>query len=392
MDIERLRVSPVGTLVAIQGTDARWGVFNYWAFQAHPLPRSLPLREATATALVDAGIALGRIDVAAERLPNPWLLVRPVLRREAQSTSALEGTYASLTDVLESDITSPEAMSPETREVLNYVTAAENGVSALASRPIGTNLLAELQATIVTRTRGDTYDAGRLRERQVFVGPKDKPIQEARFVPSRPGDDLNDGMAEWEKWIHAEGEMHILVRVTLGHYQFETLHPFSDGNGRLGRLVMTLQLIEAGVLKHPLLNIAEWLEPRKDEYQGRLLDTSITGDFDSWITFLCQGIKDAADNVVAQVDRLIVARDEILQTVLNAGSRRGGATYRIADELIGYPIMDVPSVADRQEVSYQAASKALGRLKKLGVLDELRRSGRTRRVFLAPKILNEIER
>lgn len=392
MDVEALSKSPVGKLVPISGTDAKWGPFSYFAFVPDPLPSSVPLKEATVRAVIDAGLALGRLDMAAERVPNPGLLVRPALRKEAQSTSALEGTYAPITEVLEGEIVGPEGVSAETREVLNYVFAAETGVQRLSERPISLNMLADLQGVLVKGTRGETYDAGRLRERQVLIGPKNEPIERARFVPTPEGEPLKVGFSNWERWIHDEGDTHVLVKVTLGHYQFETLHPFADGNGRLGRLIMTLQLIEAGVLKYPLLNIAEWLEPRKEEYVARLLATSIDGNFNSWVAFLCEGIKEQADAAVDRIDRLVAVRDTVLGTVLAAGSRRGGATYRIADELIGYPIIDVPSAAARQDVTYQSANEAIARLVALGVLREVRRSGRTRKIFLSDAVLNELSR
>lgn len=390
MDVEALAKSPAGKLVAIAGTDARWGEFSYSAYVPDPLPASIPLKESTVATVVDAALALGRLDMAAERVPNPGLLVRPALRKEAQSTSALEGTYAPMTEVLEGEIVAPEALRAETREILNYVSAAEEGVRRLRDLPISLNMLSDLQGILVKGTRGETYDAGRLRERQVFIGPKSEPIQGARFVPTPPGDVLQDGVSDWERWIHAE-EVPLLVRVSLGHYQFETLHPFADGNGRLGRLIMTLQLIEGGVLRYPLLNIAEWLEPRKEEYAARLFQTSVDGDLDAWIGFLSLGLKAQADAAVDRIARLVAVRESVLQRVMDAGSRRGGATYRIADELIGYPIIDVPTSAARQGVSYQSANQAIGRLVSLGILREVRRSGRTRKIFLSQDVLNELQ-
>jgi Fic family protein len=392
MDLEALTKSPVGRLVPISGIDAKWGPFSSFAFVPDPLPSSVPLTEPTVRAVIDAGLALGRLDMAAGRVPNPALLVRPALRKEAQSTSALEGTYAPITEVLEGEIVGAEGLRAETREILNYVAAAEAGVQTLVERPISLNMLADLQGILVKGTRGETYDAGRLRERQVLIGPRNEPIERARFIPTPAGELLKDGVSDWERWIHDEGDTHVLVKVTLGHYQFETLHPFADGNGRLGRLIMTLQLIEAGVLKYPLLNIAEWLEPRKDDYVGRLWATSVTGDFDSWVAFLCEGIKEQSDAAVDRIDRLVAVRDDVLETVFAAGSRRGGATYRIADEVIGYPIIDVPSAAARQGVTYQSANEAIKRLVSIGVLREVRRSGRTRKIFLSDAVLNELSR
>ncbi len=391
MDVEALERSPVGRLVPISGNDARWGPFSSYAFVPDPLPPTVPLTESTASAVIDAAIALGRLTMATERIPNPTLLVRPALRKEAQSTSALEGTYAPFTDVLEGEIVELDRVTAETREVLNYVRAAEEAVLRLRDRPISMNMLADLQATLVRGTRGETYDMGELRRRQVLIGPQGQPIHQARFVPTPPGDELVQGVSAWERWIHEENETHLLVKLALAHYQFETLHPFADGNGRLGRLVMTMQLIEAGMLPYPLLNLSEWLEPRRDEYQDRLLRTSISGDFDAWVAFMAACIESQATAAIDRIERLLMVRESLLEAALSAGSRRGGATYRIAEELVGYPIIDVPSTAARQGVSYQSANDAIKRLVSLGLLREIRRSGKTRKIFLAPQVLAALE-
>ena len=390
MDLEALRRSPVGELVPITGEDSRTGPYSFFAFMPAPLPDHVSLSDATVAAVADAAMVLGRLDVAAERIPNPGILVRPTLRKEAVSTSALEGTYAPLEEVLEGELIGEESVSAEAREIINYIRAAEEGVSSLATRPISLSLLARLQAILVAGTRGDSFDAGRIRERQVFIGSPGSPVAEARFVPPPPGDLLRDGVGAWERWIHSD-EIHLVVRTTLGHYQFETLHPFSDGNGRLGRLVMSLQSIEAGAMKFPLLNIAEWLEPRRDEYQDRLLDVSRSGDYDGWIRFLCVGIREQSEAVTLRIDRLLALRERFLDRVRANGSR-GGTAYRLAGDLIGFPILDVPWVAAREGVRYQSANEAMKRLMDVGLIREVRRRGRTRKIYYADEVLAELGR
>lgn len=386
MDLEALSQSPIGALVPISGQDARWGEFSYFAYVPHPLPASIALQGPTVSSVADAALAVGRLDAATDKIPNPRLLLRSTLAKEAESTTALEGTYAPLTEVLEGEILGPGAVSPEAAEVLNYIRAAERGIELLDERPISLNLLTELQKILVEGTRGDAYDAGELRKRQVFIGPEGAPITRARFVPP-PHEELPDGVSDWERWIHDEPETHLLVKISVGHYQFEALHPFSDGNGRLGRLVVALQLIEGKALRHPLLNIAEWLEPRKTEYQERLLQVSKDGDLNSWISFFCTGIKEAAGASVRRIDTLLATQNQILDQVRSAGTR-GGTTYQIAEELIGFPIVDVPYLARRHNVSYQAANKAVARLVQLGILHELPRQ--RRRVFYSQDVLRAL--
>ena len=391
MDLDRLGRSPVGRLVPISGQDARWGPFSYFAFVPAPLPPTVPLSEATVSIVADAAMALGRLDAAATQIPNPSLLVRPALRKEAVSTSALEGTVVPLTEVLEGELAERQAVSAEAREVINYIDAAETAVDRLAARPISLKLLSELQDILVYQTRGQSYDSGQLRKRQVLIGSHDAPIEKSRFIPAPPGEYLENGVSDWERWIHEEKNMHLIVRVALGHYQFETLHPFSDGNGRLGRLVVTLQLMEGGALRYPLLNIAEWLEPRKSQYLDNLFEVSCTGNLDKWVAFFSTGIKEQAHEATGRIDRLLKVRTEILAKV-QAAKSRGGTAYRIADEVIGFPILDIPRVASRYNLRYQSAQQAVERLVTLGILRELRRQGRTRRLFYSPDVLRELER
>jgi len=389
VDLEAMASSPRGRLVPISGTDQRRGKFSYFAFFPDPLPPSIPIQEPTVSVVADAAMALGRLDVAANSLPNPALLARPVLTKEALSTSALEGTYAPLTEVLEGEAVGRRDLSPEANEVLNYVEAAFRGIEMLQSRPISFNLLAELQGILVKGTRGDSFDAGQLRKRQVLIGSPNAPMEQARFVPPPPGVDLREAVSDWEKWLHADTDIHLLVRIAVGHYQFEALHPFSDGNGRLGRLVVTLQLIESGTLLHPLLNMSEWLEPRKDEYLRRLLATSVDGDFDSWINFFCSGIKAQAETSTNRIERL-VGLGQRLAARVRAGGSRAGTAQQLAEQLIGYPIFDISLVARVGEIGYQSAREAVLRLLDLGIVTEVRR-GR-RRLFVADEVIKELER
>lgn len=179
--------------------------------------------------------------------------------------------------VLEADLEESTGYSADVREVLNYVTAARRGIELITAKPICLTVIAELQGILVHGTRGDSFDAGRLRETQVFIGERSAGIEASRFVPPPDGDALRDGVSDWEKWIHREDDIPLVVKAALGHYQIETLHPFSDGNGRLGRLVVVLQLVEEGALQHPVLNLSPWLEPRKDEYKDHLLSISRDG-------------------------------------------------------------------------------------------------------------------
>ncbi|ASW57061.1 Fic family protein [Plantactinospora sp. KBS50] len=384
MDIEAFRKSPMGELRPISGHDAYLGQdYKHFAFMPYPLPPSIPLSERTYSRVAEASMAVGRLDFAVQRLPNPSLLVRPALRREAQSTSALEGTYAPLDEVLEADYLDEAQQSAELREVMNYVRAAERGLRLINKKPICLSLIAELQEILVRGTRGGGYDAGRLRERHVYIGERHLGIELSRFVPPLWGEDLIQRVSDWEKWINAEDDIPILVKVAVGHYQFETLHPFSDGNGRMGRLVVTLQLVEAKSLSYPVLNLSPWLKERENQYKDEMLQVSITGDFNSWVTFFCDGILAQANNAVKKIEDLLAARAEMMETLRKKKVR--GVVLDIADSLIGYPYITVSRAAELHKVTYPPANSAIGKLVEMGILQEVT-GERYGRMFVAPKI------
>jgi Fic family protein len=327
------------------------------------------LEAATYKAISEADRALGALDARVGLVPNPNLLVRPSLAREAVSTSALEGTFAPYAEVLEAQLIDGKESTAEIREVQNYVRAAMRGLELIKKKPICLNVLAELQEILVLHTRGDAYDAGRLRERLVCIGDRGRGIEQSRFVPPPPGDILIQGVSDWEKWINYDHEMSLLVKVALAHYQFETLHPFSDGNGRIGRLTITLELIEEGVLKYPILNLSPWFEPRRDDYIDHLLNVSKSGNFDPWVRFFADAVKARADVAGDTIVKLLEFSNEVVEAARAKGMR--GAILDLAPNLIGYPIMTVSNVAHDLNVTYPTANTAISRLVELGYLREV---------------------
>lgn len=390
MDVDALRGSPIGRLVPISGNDQRTGNhFDYWAYLPNPLPTEFSLVSATWTAVTRAEAALARLDQAGRQLPNPVLLRQPSLRREAQSTSALEGTFAPIEDVLAAELEHRQYASLEVREILNYVVAAEEGFEWVRERPLTTGLLANLQRLLVQGTPGDYSDAGRVRDRQVLIGARESAITEARFVPPPPGDQLDAGFNQWVDWVNEPPkDLPAVVQAALAHYQFETLHPFSDGNGRIGRLVIALQFMRRQVLREPLLVVSPWFEARRQEYQDGLLRLSTTGEWDEWVCFFARGVEASADGTRERIDRLLLWQDQTLQRVRNAGV--SGVAERLAGELIGTPVLRASQVVARHEVSPQGAMKALRRLADLDIVQERSRNGRV--AFVATPVVDLLSR
>lgn len=388
--METLRDSPLGRLVPVSGTDGRTGEhYQSFGFLPNELPRALELSSSTWMAVTTAERALARLDQAARQLPDPALLHHPSLRREAQSTSALEGTFAPFETVLESSVEDRDQLSLEVREILNYVVAAEEAFDWIRDRPLTTTFVATLQQTLVHGTPSEHSDAGGLRDRQVVIGPPGTPISAASFIPTPPGDQLRAGLEDWIGWVNSPPpDLPAVVQAALAHYQFETLHPFSDGNGRIGRLLIVLQLMRQEILRDPILVVSPWFEARRDEYQRGLQSLSESGDWDRWVHFFASGIGASAETTQTRVDQLIAWRDRTLAQLRTA--RGIGLAERIADTLIGNPILSANDVVDQHDVSHQGAMNALRRLASLKILEERRRRGRV--VFVAPGVVELLSR
>ena len=385
MDHAALAASPLGTVVPISGTDPLTGRhFDHFAYVPNPLPSAVELRSATWKQVAAAEAALGRLDQASQQFPEPALLRRPALRREAQSTSALEGTYAPFETVLASEPEDRQGLPLEVREVLNYVVAAEEGFDWVQERPITAGLVERLQGVLVANTPGERHDAGKTRQRQVFIGSRGLPIEDSRFVPPPPGATLAAAVADWVDWIREPpADLPPVVRVAMAHYQFETLHPLFDGNGRIGRLLIAMSLIRDGVLREPILVVSPWFEAHRGDYQDGLLNLSLSGGWDDWVRFFATGVAEAADTTRMRVERLMAWREGALDRVRGAGV--SGVAERVAGELIGSPIVRAPVIARQHQVTPQGAMLALRRLAELGIVEEQRIGGRV--TFVANEAL-----
>lgn len=386
MDIEALKESPIGRLVPILVPEfgSTELTLPYWAYVPNPLGVDFALSMATMNLASKAGMAIARLDQAVAHLPNPGLLVRPIIRKEAASTSALEGTFAEFDDVLESDFLEDRNLTTEQREIQNVVRATELAMERIKELPIARRLIGELQSVIVMGTTDQTYDSGDLRQRQVYIGPKNRPVQEARFIPPPNGALLNEGFDDWEKWINAKHDIPIVIKMALGHYQFETLHPYANGNGRLGRLIGQLQLAEDGSLAYPVLNLSAWFEVRRDEYVDGLLRVTRTGDFDTWTRFFAQGVLAQAEKGVSTINDLERFKDQTLSFLRAEKVRKSVLT--IAESLIGYPILNVSIASSISGLTFQTANQAISKLVEKGILEEI--TGRSvNRLFVCRPVM-----
>jgi len=377
VDPRLLADSPIGQLVPVQGSDARYGPYACFAYLPAVLPETLDLTMPTFAAVSDATGALSRLDQACAQLTEPGLLVRPALFREALDTSALEGTYGQLSAVLEAGLPGSQFQSAETREILGYVHAALNAFDSVRDRSITVGLLSEAQGEMFRGLNNAPPDVGLLRQRQVWIGSRNSPITEARFVPV-PGDDrLKAAMESWARWVETDSPWPIVLRSAVAHYQFEALHPFSDGNGRIGRLVIVLQLLRSGIIKHPAVTISPWLFRNRDQYQQELFDVSRTGDWNPWVQFFCRAVIEQCRALISGADRLSQWLEDSRTTVNER--RWAGAIYDVLRGLTQWPVISVASVASSCGLTSTAATNIVNHLVEVGIVEQMteRNYGRT---------------
>jgi Fic family protein len=355
------------------------------AFLPDALPSDLTLTTQTWTAVNTATAALARLDGAGRLIPSPGLLRRPTLRREAQSTSALEGTYAPFADVLAADADDPATMTAELREVLNFERVAGRAFAWPEDRAITLGFLGELQQMLVDGTRGQLSDSGGLRDRIVVIGRRGSSYVDARFIPPPPGDQLLAGVEDLLRWLANPPSLPTVIHAAMVHYQFETLHPYSDGNGRLGRLLVIVQLLRGAVIREPLLVVSPWFEQRREQYQDALLELSCDGRWDTWVTFFAEGVAASAADSQQKVERLVSLQSELRSRVQSA--RKRGVAEQLAADLVGAPYVTSPSVARRYGLSGQGATNAIKALVDLGILRLSLRLSRGTRMYEAPDVV-----
>lgn len=392
MDVDKFRNEVMGDLVAISGTDPLLGEWRHRAFVPAPLGEGMPsLAGATHLQIANARAALAALDSTANQLPNSTLFRTPTLLAEAQSTSALEGTYAPLAEVLIADEERPG--SADLVEILNYVRMADNAYASVGEgRSLSTSLLCELNALLM-RGAPLALESGQLRAQQVVVGRRTgddsyrSAAEAARYVPPPPGDVLEAGVQHLTEWMSSDHRAQIdpVVSAAMGHYQFETLHPFRDGNGRLGRLLIVLQLQKSSVLTEPTLTVSPWFEARRGEYYDRLLAVSTDGDWDAYLNFFARGLEAAAQLTRRQMISLVRVQAE-LKEMIRTSTLRADSAHALVDLAVANPTFTVRQVEHDLEISNGRAHKVVGQLVELGILEVRNPDGYKRR-YCAPRVL-----
>lgn len=300
----------------------------------------------------------------------------------------MEGTFAPFEEVLAARQEDRSRMSAEVAEILNFERMAELAFSWPEERPLTVGMLNQLQKTLVKGTFGELSDAGGLRDRIVVIGARGRSFDQARLVPPPNGGQLRNGVEELLAWIEDPPHLPTVVQAAMVHYQFETLHPYSDGNGRLGRLLVIVQLLRGAVIREPLLVVSPWFEERRDRYQDALLELSCEGSWDRWITFFAEGVAASATESQQKVEGLVALQESLRGRVQEAGKR--GTAEQLAADLVGLPYLTRSDVAERYGLSGQGAINAIMRLVDLGILEDAGFTAGTARVFVAPEVVDLI--
>lgn len=373
------------------------------AFMPAPIPRLLPIAGSTLRHLSRANHALGELNGVARLLKDPYLLGSSLLRREAILSSKIEGTNTSSEQLILFEAGAPIEGAQDrddAREVYNYVRAMRRGLSRLRTLPVSLRLVRELHAVLMRDVRGERDRPGQFRDSQNWIGRPGATIHEARFVPP-PANEMHAALDDLEKYIHIEPHGGVaaadedpslpplLVRLALIHYQFETIHPFRDGNGRLGRLLIPLLLVSHGRLREPLFYLSSYFEQQRDRYYDLLLGVSQRGEWVPWIDFFLLGVEECARESVARADALLALRDRWRRKFETA--RSSVLLHKLIDRLIEYPAIRIGDAAKFLGITPASASANIQKLVSAGILKE--RTGRKRdQVFVAMEMLRLIDR
>lgn len=338
---------------------------GYNAFVPAPLPPQLEYTPALVRLLSVADAALSELSGLGQVLPNPHLLIAPYLRREAVLSSRIEGTQASLADLLADEAgQAPRASADDVREVRNYVVALEYGIERLQALPLSLRLVRELHARLMHGVRGDRATPGEFRRSQNWIGPHGSTPANAPYVPPPP-QEMQQALEAWETFLHARDELPDLIQCALMHEHFEAIHPFLDGNGRVGRLLVTLFLSERGRLLQPLLYLSEYIERNRDDYYRGLMRIRTHGDWNGWLHYFLAGVQWSALRAVRQARQLLALREAMRAKVATAPR-----ALALVDVLFENPYLDANRVKTLLGVSDPTARKALGLLESAGLIEE----------------------
>ncbi|MFW5714128.1 MAG: Fic family protein [Brevefilum sp.] len=360
---------------------------GYWAFIPAPLPPNETWSHKILSALSKADRSLARLAEVGNSFPVPHMVVKSFIRKEAVLSSQIEGTQTTFRELLsfEAGQMSLFRNIEDAREVHNYVRAMDYGLKRLETIPLSIRLIREIHGLLMQGVRGEHMTPGELRRKQNFIGRPGATLEQARYVPP-PVNAMHDCLSDLESYIHQDSELPPLLRIGLIHYQFEAIHPFLDGNGRIGRLLVTFLLVAWGLLSQPLLSLSRFIEANRQEYYDRLLAVSQKGEWEAWLLFFLEGVHTQAVDVRQRISRLQVLRLKYHELFADDRSREN--LERMVDYLIGSPITSISQAQRSLDLgSFTTIQRYIEKLAALGIVREVT-GNRRNRIYQAEQILN----
>lgn len=361
---------------------------GYRAFEPAPLPPVPPiaLEGELAALLSSADRALGRLDGSVQTLPNPDLFVFMYVRKEAVLSSQIEGTQSSLQDLLAAEAQLFDPSVPrDVDEVINYIRAMKHGLARLGELPISVRLIREIHGHLIRGARGGQLQPGELRTSQNWIGPSGSTLTTATFVPP-PHHLVPGALGDLEHFLHRQDDLPPLVRIALAHVQFETIHPFLDGNGRVGRLLITFLLTERALLHQPVLYLSHYFKQHRADYYAQLQAVREHGAWEGWIAFFLRGVIEVAGEATETARRILQLREEHRTAITANLGRAAGNGHKVLESLFDRPIVSVHDVRAVIGTGYAPANTLVARLEAIGILQEMTGHARNRRFRYAPYI------
>ena len=375
-------VASPGRLVAADTLDGK-----YWpAFVPNPLPPPLTWSSDTVALLSKADQTLSGLNGRAAVLPNPYVLIRPLAAREAVASSHIEGTTSTIDELYQFQLDGNTRDRDDAEEIDNHVKAMQFGLERLQQLPMSLRLLREVHRVLMSGVRGGARRPGEFRAGQVVIGGGGRGIQFARYVPP-PHSEMLPALHELEQFLHSDSEIPLLAQIALIHYQFEAIHPFEDGNGRTGRLLMTLLLCDRGYLANPWLYLSDYFLVYRQDYLDLLLEVSLRGAWERWLHFFLSAVVAVADDALKRVDKLLSIRTDYQQRV--SGLRTAGVAFQLIDALFEQPYTTGRRIQSILGSSHQSARSHISRLEDAGILTYVERRGSTQ-IYVARGILDVI--
>lgn len=354
-----------------------FGKMAYQSFRPAPLPPdpSIELTEELVSKLVDANKKLATLDSLSSNIPNMNLFVSMYVRKEALLSSQIEGTQCTLDDILNPFL--EENQNLNVSDVVNYVKATEFALNRLKTLPLCNRLMKETHAVLMEGVRGQEKSPGEFRTSQNWIGGQGSTLQNARYIPPTP-EDMQDAMSDLETYINGEDSLDPLIQAALIHYQFETTHPFLDGNGRVGRLLITLFLMEKGVLSCPALYISYFLKLNRIEYYDRMTQVRKTGNYEQWVIFFLQALADSAEDAIQTIYQLKTLHEKSVAQFEDVSTRQRPNVLKVFDYVEANPIIDIQKTATALDLSYNTVSKVVLLLTGKGILQQTDRAGKAK--------------